>query len=347
MHMSLRATRIFNRSDRFVEGWYWAIESSELPPGSVKAIRVQGRNLVVYRTESGKAVVADAYCPHMGAHLAEGRVDGEGIRCFFHDWKFDTNGQCVDVPCLEHAPKAEVKIWPTAEKYGLVWVWTGDTVTRPIPFVPEIGDNDCDSMLAGTFEKNCHPNVMMINAIDEHHFNSVHNLPARLWMETKVVNDNVATFSNTTTMPDSNPILRMIGKLYEGPLTYSMCYWFGSVGTVTVGPDLFHFHIMFALRMGDGGKAEGRTICVTKKREGVAGKALSRTALELSKVVGDYFAKGDTQVFQTIQFDFKTPTKADHAIIDFIKHVEGQRAVRFGSWEPAPATRNVSLEVAS
>src|SRR5439155_19619490 len=107
--MSLRATRIFNRSDRFVEGWYWAIESSELPPGAVKAIRVQGRNLVAFRTESGKAVIADAYCPHMGAHLAEGRVDGEGIRCFFHDWKFDADGQCVDVPCLEHAPKAEVK----------------------------------------------------------------------------------------------------------------------------------------------------------------------------------------------------------------------------------------------
>src|SRR5439155_20593344 len=135
-------------------------------------------------------------------------------------------------------------------------------------------------------------------------FTPVHTLPARPWMATKVVNDNVATVSNPTTMPDSNPVLRMIGKLYEGPLTYSMCYWFGSVGTVTVGPDLFHFHIMFALRMGDGGRAEGRTICVTKKRDGMAGKALSRTALELSKVVGDYFAKGDTQVFQTIQFDF-------------------------------------------
>jgi hypothetical protein len=126
-----------------------------------------------------------------------------------------------------------------------------------------------------------------------------------------------------------------------------MAYWFGTVGTVTVGPDFFHFYIMFALRMLDGGKAQGRTICITKKREGVAGKALSRVALELSKIVGDYFAKGDTQVFQTIQFDFKTPTKADHAIIDFVKHVDAQQAVRFGSWEPMTATQTVSLEVAS
>jgi phenylpropionate dioxygenase-like ring-hydroxylating dioxygenase large terminal subunit len=346
--MSLRTTRIFNRSDRFVEGWYWALESSELPAGAVKAIRVQGRDLVAFRTEGGRAAVADAYCPHMGAHLAEGRVDGEGIRCFFHDWKFDAqDGRCVDVPCLDRAPKSEIKTWPTAEKYGLVWVWTGDAPTRPVPFVPELGEDEVDSTLAGTFEKNCHPNVMMINAIDEHHFNSVHNLPARLYMATKVYNESLATFSNTTKMPDDNALTRFAGRFYSGPLTYSMAYWFGSIGTVTVGPDFFHFHIMFALRMLDGGRAQGRTICVTKKRSGPAGKALSRTALALSKVVGDYFAKGDTQVFQTIKFDFKTPTKADHAIVDFIKHVEGQPALRFGSWDPAPAGAQAALEVVS
>ncbi|HVH44621.1 MAG TPA: aromatic ring-hydroxylating dioxygenase subunit alpha [Labilithrix sp.] len=344
--MSLRTTRIFNRSDRFVEGWYWAIDSADLPRGAVKAIRVQGRDLVAFRTEGGTAVVMDAHCPHMGAHFVEGRVDGEGIRCFFHDWKFDATGKCVDVPCLPKAPAASAKVWPTAEKYGLVWVWTGEEVTRPIPFVPDIGEDDCDAIVAGSFVKKCHPNVMMINAIDEHHFNSVHDLPVALFMEAKKLNDDVMTFSNTTKMPESNVMTRLAGRLYEGPLTYSMCYWFGSTGTVTVGPDAFHFHIMFALRMMDGGQAEGKTVCITKKRHGVAGRAVSKTALALSKVVGDYFAKGDTNVFQTIKFDFKTPTKADHAIIDFIKHVEGQRPVRFGSWDPVTSSA-VSVEVLS
>ena len=343
--MSLKTPQVFNRSDRFAEGWYWAIEASELPKGTVKPLRLMGRELVVFRTESGRAVAMDAHCPHMGAHLAEGRVDGEGIRCFFHDWKFDSAGQCVHVPCLDRAPKAEARTWPTAEKYGLVWVWTGDTPTRPVPFVPEYGEDDVDSLLAGTFVKNCHPGVMMINAIDEHHFNSVHNLPVALHMQSNKLNDNVMTFSNTTKLPDTNPILREVGKLYAGPLTYSRCYWFGSTGTVTVGPDAFHFHIMFTLRMLDGGRAEGKTILITKKREGRVGKAVSHGALALSKVVGDYFAKGDTQIFQTIKFDFKTPTKADHAIVDFIRHVEGQRAVRYGTWDTPAAEGHVSLEV--
>ena len=70
---------------------------------------------------------------------------------------------------------------------------------------------------------------------------------------------------------------------------------------------------MFALRMLPGGKTEGQTILITKKRDGVGGRAFNRAVLAATKVVGDYFAKGDTQVFQTMQFDFKTPTKADHA----------------------------------
>jgi phenylpropionate dioxygenase-like ring-hydroxylating dioxygenase large terminal subunit len=344
--MSLRATRIFNRSDRFVEGWYWAIESKDMPRKAVKAIRLQGRDLVAFRTESGKAVVMDAHSPHMGAHLAEGRVDGEGLRCFFHAFKFDTAGHCVDMPCLDHPRKADAKVWPIAEKYGIVWLWTGDAPARPVPFVPEIGEADCDAVVAGSFVKKCHPNVMMINAIDEHHFNSVHDLPVDLHMQSRALNENVMTFSNTTGMPDSNAFTRFARRFYEGPLTYSMCYWFGSTGSVTVGPDFFHFHIMFTLRMLDGGGAEGKTICITKKRRGAAGRALSRTALALSKVVGDYFAKGDTRVFETIKFDMKTPTKADHAIIDFIRHVDTQRAMRFGDWDRVPPER-VSLEVAS
>ena len=90
-----------------------------------------------------------------------------------------------------------------------------------------------------------------------------------------------------------------------------MCYWYGSTGTVTLGPDFLHFYIIFTLRMIEGGKTEGQTILITPKRRGFWGWVLNRGLLWLTQQVGNYFAKGDTQVFQTIQFDLKTPTKAD------------------------------------
>jgi phenylpropionate dioxygenase-like ring-hydroxylating dioxygenase large terminal subunit len=341
---NVRKTSTFNRKDRFVEGWYWALRSDKLRKGQVHALRLMGRDLVLFRGQSGKVVAMDAYCPHMGAHLAEGRVDGDGIRCFFHDWKFGTDGHCEQAPCQQTPPKAQAAVFPAEEKYGLIWVWTGEKATRPVPFVPELGAGEVDSLLGGTFEKNCHPNVMMINAIDENHFNSVHNVPVELFMEAQRVNENVMTFSNTTKLPTNNPITRFLGRFYEGPLTYSMCYWFGGTGSVTVGPDFQHFHIMFCTRLRDDGGTEGQTVLVTKKRDGALGRMHSIVALGLSKVVGDYFAKGDTMVFQTIKFDFKTPTKADHAIIHFIQHVEAQKAIAWGTWEEVPEGR-VNLTV--
>ena len=50
-------------------------------------------------------------------------------------------------------------------------------------------------------------------------------------------------------------------------------------------------------------------------------------------MVGTYFAHGDTKVFESIKFAFKTPLKADASIIQFIKHVESQRTVDWGNWE--------------
>jgi len=329
----VRNTSIFNRNDRAVIGWYWALASRELGRGEVTAARVLGRDLVVYRGEDGVAQAMDAYCPHMGAHLAEGRVDGNALRCFFHDWKFARDGGCVEVPCLPKPPRARVKAWPTAERYGLVWVWTGpEDAVGELPYVPELRDAECDALLGNRFVKNCHPNVVLINAIDEHHFNSVHDLPVDLRMETRRVSRTVQTYSNATLPPDS-AFGRLLRRFYRGPLTYSMAYHYGSSGTVTLGPDALHFHIMFALRMIDGGRTEGQTVLITQRRGGVSGRAKNRLLLRLTEVVGNYFAKGDTQVFQTMKFDFQTPTRADHAIIDFIQHVEAQPAMAWGSWE--------------
>lgn len=59
-----------------------------------------GLNLVVWRGESGKSYVADAYCPHLGAHLGVGGVvKGDCIECPFHKWVFQGgSGDCVHVP---------------------------------------------------------------------------------------------------------------------------------------------------------------------------------------------------------------------------------------------------------
>ena len=173
----------------------------------------------------------------------------------------------------------------------------------------------------------------MINAIDAHHFNTVHNFPIEIVFRKEELNENAITFSNTTRGGDESLLIKLIRPFYKNEGTYSMCYWYGSTGTVTLGPDFLHFYIMFALRLVEGGKTEGQTILITKKRPGLFGWIFNKFVLWLTLMVGNYFAKGDTKIFQTIKFNLKTPTKADQSIIQFIQHVEKQKPLVLGSWE--------------
>jgi phenylpropionate dioxygenase-like ring-hydroxylating dioxygenase large terminal subunit len=333
----------FNNPERFIEGWYWVLPSKELAPSQVKPVTLLGRNLAIYRGEKQKVVVLDAYCPHMGAHLAEGKVEGNGIRCFFHNWKFDERGTCVEIPSLGKPLPLNLKIWPVEEKYGLIWVWTGETPQQPLPFVPELKTEASDSILGTSFLKNCHPHVVLINAIDAHHFNTVHNLPLKIVFEKQELPENAIIFRNITRGGEKSILLKLIRPFYKNEVTYTMCYWYGSTGTVTLGPDFLHFYIMFALRLSEGGKTEGQTILMTKKRPGFLGWLFNLLLLWLTQQVGNYFAQGDTQVFQTIQFDLKTPISADRSILQFIEHVEGQKSLAWGTWETINLERSAEM----
>ncbi|TAE61959.1 MAG: aromatic ring-hydroxylating dioxygenase subunit alpha [Nostocales cyanobacterium] len=323
----------FNNSTQFIAGWYWALPSKKLKVGKVKPVTLLGRNLAIYRGFNGEVKAVDAYCPHMGAHLAEGKVEGDSIRCFFHNWKYDATGKCVDIPSLEKPLPVCIKTWETAEKYGMIWVWVGENKPEQLPFIPELEQVECDYMLGTKFIKNCHPNVLLINAIDAHHFNTVHNLPLEIVFDTQTLNNHAITFSNTTRGGNDSWFIRLIQPLYKKEVTYSMCYWYGSTGTVTLGPDFLHFYIIFTLRMIEGGKTEGQTILITPKRHGIFGKLINLILLWLTQRVGNYFAKGDTQVFETIKFNLQTPTKADQSILQFIHHVNQQKSLKWETWQ--------------
>jgi hypothetical protein len=62
----------------YPDGWYLLCESASVALEQVVPLRYFGRDLVLFRTDGGHAVVADAYCPHMRAHLGYGgMVEGE------------------------------------------------------------------------------------------------------------------------------------------------------------------------------------------------------------------------------------------------------------------------------
>jgi phenylpropionate dioxygenase-like ring-hydroxylating dioxygenase large terminal subunit len=330
---STRKPKTFNNPERFIEGWYWVIPSQNLQVGDVKSVTILGRDLVIYRGKDKRTVIFDAYCPHMGAHLANGKVEGNELRCFFHHWKFDAEGICVDIPCLDEPLSMKLKTWPSAEKYGMIWVWTGEVPQQPLPYAPELEYWECDVAFGKRVVMDCHPHVTMINAIDAQHFKTVHQLLTEFTFEKQELNHNAIAFNNTTLCGENYFLIKLIRLIYKNSVQYSLCYWYGTTGIITLGFDLLHVHIMFTTRLLSGGTMEGQTLLIVKKRKGIFGWLYNRILLFLTKLVANHFIQADRKIFQTIKFDLKTPIKADQSIMQFIHHIERQKPLMWETWK--------------
>jgi 3-ketosteroid 9alpha-monooxygenase subunit A len=112
----------------FAKSWYVVAESDEVGADAMLPVSYLDEQLIVYRGPDGKAQVADAYCPHMGAHLAshDGCIHDGKITCPFHKWTFDgATGQCTDIPYTKVMVPASVKLtlYPTCEVDGMIMMW--------------------------------------------------------------------------------------------------------------------------------------------------------------------------------------------------------------------------------
>ena len=75
--------------------WYLAGASSDVGEGQVKAASVGSREVVLFRS-GGRVHALDPYCPHMGAKLCQGKVDGEHLVCPLHGWRYSGDGEVAD-----------------------------------------------------------------------------------------------------------------------------------------------------------------------------------------------------------------------------------------------------------
>ncbi len=163
--------------ESFPEGWFVVAFSTEIAPGEVKTVHYFGTDLVLFRTADGALTATDPHCPHLGAHLGDGTVKDGCLRCPFHDWAFDTKGQCVDVPYAPKIPpKAKLRTWPLVEQNGVVLVhysargrapaWT------PSP-LPEAGWTPNRTI---RWELASHPQEVAENTVDCSHLAPVHHV---------------------------------------------------------------------------------------------------------------------------------------------------------------------------
>jgi 5,5'-dehydrodivanillate O-demethylase len=120
--------------------WMPIAAETELDDHPIKAVRLMGEDLTLYRDRSGTYGLVERHCPHRRADMTYGIVEDCGLRCSYHGWLFDERGKCLQQPFEEIAhPEARfkdrvtIKAYPAEAKAGLVWAYLGPA---PAPLVP-------------------------------------------------------------------------------------------------------------------------------------------------------------------------------------------------------------------
>lgn len=167
-------------------GWFAIEYSKELAPKDVKPLKYFGRDLVLFRTESGEAVLLDAHCPHLGAHLGHGgQVKGESIACPFHAWEFNGEGFCTKVPYAKNMPpkvdgKQAIGNYPVVELNQMIWAWYHPQGVAPLWEVErhaELHSDEWTEMDVFDWRINSIIQETGENAVDIAHFVTVHESP--------------------------------------------------------------------------------------------------------------------------------------------------------------------------
>lgn len=171
----------------FPRGWFMVARSGEVTAAPA-ALRMLGRELVIYRGASGRIVLLDAYCPHMQAHLAAEqtsgaaaqRVEGDSIRCPYHSWRFGPDGRCDHIPYFDGPIPAAAKLrsYPVQEAFGCVFAWHDPEEGEPdydLPALPEWSD---PQWITGEYDDlgtlPVHPQEILDNLVDTRHFGPIH-----------------------------------------------------------------------------------------------------------------------------------------------------------------------------
>jgi phenylpropionate dioxygenase-like ring-hydroxylating dioxygenase large terminal subunit len=160
--------------------WLPILLASELPEADCPPVRVKilSERLVAFRDSDGKLGLIDEFCAHRGVSLWFGRNEECGLRCPYHGWKFDTSGQCVDVPSEPaesgYAKKMKLTSYPLIEQGGVLWTYMGPSDQEPPSPAWEFSLVRPDQRYVSKRHQECNWLQAMEGGIDSSHVSWLH-----------------------------------------------------------------------------------------------------------------------------------------------------------------------------
>lgn len=160
--------------------WHPIAAADTFNSPTARPVRLLGEDLVLFCGAAGYGLV-DRRCPHRGADLSSGFVDGAGLRCGYHGWMFDERGTCVEQPYEDRfadgdklRDKARIVSYLVQEMAGLLWAYLGPQPAPPLPeWEPFTWDNFFVQIVFAHVP--CNWLQCQENSIDPVHFEWLHD----------------------------------------------------------------------------------------------------------------------------------------------------------------------------
>ncbi|OAI40665.1 hypothetical protein AYO38_05525 [bacterium SCGC AG-212-C10] len=165
--------------DLFRRFWLPVLLAKEVggPDSDPVRVKVMGEELVAFRDSEGKLGLIEGRCPHRGAELFWGRNEECGLRCVYHGWKFDTQGNCVDMPSelpdSQYREKVGLRSYPVAQQGDFLWAYLGPGEPPELPRF-EFAEVGAEHRFVSKKLQECNWAQSLEGAIDTAHFSFLH-----------------------------------------------------------------------------------------------------------------------------------------------------------------------------
>lgn len=155
--------------------WYVACTPEEID-GKPLGRKICNEQIVFYRGPGGKAVALDDYCPHRGAPLSLGYVQGDNLVCGYHGLEMGCEGKTVAMPGQRVNGFPCIRSYPVEERYGFIWVWPGEKEKADAALIHHLPwANDPEwAYGGGLYHFNCDYRLMIDNLMDLTHETYLH-----------------------------------------------------------------------------------------------------------------------------------------------------------------------------
>ena len=157
--------------------WYVAARSEEIPADKPLGRRICNQPMAFFRNSAGVVAAVLDFCPHRGAPLSLGFVEGDTLVCGYHGLAMGCDGKTVSMPCQRVRGFPAIRSFAVHEAHGFVWVWPGDAALADVALVPQFEwqGNPAFAYGGGLYHIACDYRLMIDNLMDLTHETYVHS----------------------------------------------------------------------------------------------------------------------------------------------------------------------------